>query len=154
VAIRVVFLADGKDPLLESARDYLARTDRRLKPELQQLKPARRKKNDPETKVKADEARRLLDATEGCTRIALDERGASMTSPEFSRRLERWLAAGRPVAFLIGGATGLAPEVREAADHTLSLSEMVLPHKLAVLVIAEQIYRAGEIARGSPYHKV
>jgi 23S rRNA (pseudouridine1915-N3)-methyltransferase len=54
---------------------------------------------------------------------------------------------------LIGGPTGLGDEVRAAADERWSLSAMTLPHRLAVLVMAEQVYRAHEIARGGPYHK-
>ena len=54
---------------------------------------------------------------------------------------------------MIGGAYGLSPQVLERADRKLSLSAMTLPHELARLVITEQLYRAGTILRGEPYHK-
>ena len=67
-------------------------------------------------------------------------------------RAERERAA-HDVAFLIGGAYGLSPGVREAASQRLSFSRFTFPHELARLLLAEQLYRAGTIVRGEPYHK-
>ena len=61
--------------------------------------------------------------------------------------------ATRDVAFLLGGALGLSPAVRAASSQRLSFSRFTLPHELARLVLAEQLYRAGTIVRGEPYHK-
>lgn len=86
--------------------------------------------------------------------FALARRGKTLSSEGLARYLERLSTYGRPgAAFLLGGAHGLAPAVEERADHRLSLSPMTLPHELARLVLAEQIYRAGTILRGEPYHK-
>lgn len=86
--------------------------------------------------------------------FALDREGKGLTSEGLARYLDRLSTYGRPgAAFVLGGAHGLAPVVRERADHRLSLSPMTLPHELARLVLAEQIYRAGTILRGEPYHK-
>jgi 23S rRNA (pseudouridine1915-N3)-methyltransferase len=72
---------------------------------------------------------------------------------ELARRLARWQARGQDVALVIGGADGLAPAVLERAAERLSLSRLTLPHRLARLVLVEQLYRAVTILRGEPYHK-
>lgn len=86
--------------------------------------------------------------------FALAREGKALTSRGLARHLDRLATYGRPgAAFLVGGAHGLAPSVLDRADHRLSLSPMTLPHELARLVLTEQIYRAGTILRGEPYHK-
>lgn len=86
--------------------------------------------------------------------IALDERGKTLTSPEFANQLAQWRDAGQPeVCILIGGADGLAPDLRETADFKLSLGKMVWPHMLARVMLVEQLYRAASILAGSPYHR-
>lgn len=90
----------------------------------------------------------------GARIIALDERGRMMTSPNFAAFLARWRDDGcQDVAFLIGGADGLAPDLRARADAALSLGPMVWPHLLVRVMIAEQIYRAASILSGAPYHR-
>jgi 23S rRNA (pseudouridine1915-N3)-methyltransferase len=80
--------------------------------------------------------------------------GESMASEELARYLERHAVRSSPgVAFVIGGAHGLAEAVLERGRRRLSLSKMTLPHEMARLVLAEQLYRAGTILRGEPYHK-
>lgn len=87
--------------------------------------------------------------------VAVDERGRAVGSETFAERLQGWLDEGRPaVTFAIGGADGHPSAVREAADLTLSLSAMTLPHLLARAVLLEQIYRAITIRLGHPYHRV
>lgn len=86
--------------------------------------------------------------------LALTREGKGMTSRALARYLGELATYGRPGAvFALGGAHGLASRVLEAARFRLSLSPMTLPHALARLVLAEQIYRAGTILRGEPYHK-
>ena len=87
--------------------------------------------------------------------IALDQRGAAWDTEGFARRYAAWLeGAAEEVAFLIGGADGLAPEVSAAADLRLSLGPMTWPHMLVRGLIAEQLYRAQQIRLGHPYHRV
>ncbi|PZR06602.1 MAG: 23S rRNA (pseudouridine(1915)-N(3))-methyltransferase RlmH [Archangium gephyra] len=86
--------------------------------------------------------------------VALDEHGKSLSSVDFAKWLGRQQDSGRDVAFVIGGDEGLSEEVRAKAALTLSLSAMTLPHRLARLVLLEQVYRAFSILRGEPYHKV
>jgi 23S rRNA (pseudouridine1915-N3)-methyltransferase len=86
--------------------------------------------------------------------VACTENGDRMTSAEFARWLqgERELAQ-RDVAFVIGGAFGLGAAILGTAPRRLALAPWTLPHELARLVLAEQLYRAGTIVRGEPYHK-
>jgi 23S rRNA (pseudouridine1915-N3)-methyltransferase len=89
----------------------------------------------------------------GCDVVACDEQGKGMTSEEFARWLQGTRESARDVAFAIGGAFGLSEELRGRARLRLSLAPWTLPHELARLVLAEQLYRAGTIVRGEPYHK-
>lgn len=91
---------------------------------------------------------------QGAVRIALDERGRTLTSPDFAQKIAEWRDAGRAdLAFIIGGADGIAPDLRTTADFSLSLGKMVWPHMLARVMLAEQIYRATTILAGGPYHR-
>jgi 23S rRNA (pseudouridine1915-N3)-methyltransferase len=85
--------------------------------------------------------------------VALDERGKRLSSVEFARWLGQQVDQGRDVAFAVGGDEGLSDAVRAKARLVLSLSAMTLPHRLARLVLLEQVYRAFTILRGEPYHK-
>jgi 23S rRNA (pseudouridine1915-N3)-methyltransferase len=92
---------------------------------------------------------------DGAVRVALDERGRTMTSPDFADHLGRWRDAGHgEAAFLIGGADGLDPALRDRADLVLSFGAMVWPHMLVRVMLAEQLYRAAAILAGTPYHRV
>jgi 23S rRNA (pseudouridine1915-N3)-methyltransferase len=151
---RVVFLGeDPRDPLQHAAADYLSRA-RVLDAQLVALAPAKRTKGADDARVKRDEGARLLAETDGCTRVALDPLGkAHASSEELAAELQKLVARGKPLAFLIGGATGLDPAVMSASDARWSLSRLTYAHRLAVLVLCEQLYRATEIWRGGPYHK-
>jgi len=87
-------------------------------------------------------------------RIVLTRKGERWSSLELARWLERQaVGSARGVHFVVGGAFGLDSGIRKACCHTLSLSPMTLPHDLARLLLAEQLYRAGTILRNEPYHK-
>jgi 23S rRNA (pseudouridine1915-N3)-methyltransferase len=91
---------------------------------------------------------------EGAVRIALDERGRSLDSESFARRLGSWLEEGRrTLGFWIGGADGLAPELRAEAELTLSFGTLTWPHMLVRVMLAEQLFRAETILTGHPYHR-
>ena len=90
----------------------------------------------------------------GAATIALDERGQSLTSPQFAEKLAHWRDTGQQdLAFVIGGADGLDPDLRDAAQFRLSLGKMVWPHMLVRVMLAEQLYRAASILAGAPYHR-
>jgi len=86
--------------------------------------------------------------------VALDERGHTLSSPEFAKKLGDWRDQGNAeVAFMIGGADGLTKDLRARADFKLSFGKMVWPHMLARVMLTEQLYRAASILAGAPYHR-
>lgn len=86
--------------------------------------------------------------------VALDEGGHTWDSQGFARWLADRRDEGVPeVAFIIGGPDGLDPSVRKRANKIWSLGRITLPHEMARLVLAEQLYRAGMILAGAPYHR-
>ena len=90
----------------------------------------------------------------GAVAVALDERGRTLASQDFAGQIGRWRDEGRSgIAFLIGGADGHGPAVRERADLTLSFGLMTWPHLLVRVMLAEQVYRAWSILEGHPYHR-
>ena len=98
---------------------------------------------------------RLLERSQGCYRVAMDERGECLTTRKFAEKLEALEMRGdvKTVAFLIGAADGHSPELREKCDFILTLSPFTLQHELALLVLLEQLYRVASLKSGSPYHR-
>ena len=135
-------------------REYARRMPPELSVELHEIAPSKRTKRDSAQRHVADEASRLIAAIPGGARVvALDERGAAWTTRELANRIEHWMLDGRDLTLLIGGADGLAPACIEAAEHRWSLSPLTLPHGLARIVVAEQLYRVSTILRRHPYHR-
>lgn len=152
MALRLIAVGrTGRDPLRQEAEAYLERAARHLRIDVRDIAPARRGKGPEEATLRA-EAKRILEQARGCRLVLLDAGGPALSSEAFAAQLERWLVAG-DLAIVIGGATGLHPSVRAQADALLSLGPMTLPHRLARLVLCEQIYRATAIWHGEPYHK-
>lgn len=104
---------------------------------------------------KEEVSARLLDRSQGCYRVALDERGECLTTRKFADKLESLEMRGdvKCVAFLIGAADGHTPELRDQCDLVLTLSPFTLQHELALLVLLEQLYRVASLKSGSPYHR-
>lgn len=100
-------------------------------------------------------SQRLLEASEGCYRIALDERGQTPTSRQFYERLEKLEMDGavKVVALLIGASDGHTEQLRSLCDMSLSLSSMTMQHELALVMLLEQLYRLATMKAGSPYHR-
>ncbi|MBP7767353.1 23S rRNA (pseudouridine(1915)-N(3))-methyltransferase RlmH [Candidatus Saccharibacteria bacterium] len=85
--------------------------------------------------------------------ILLDERGSTWSTPELAASIDKLRNNSvKSVAFIIGGAHGVTHDLRELVDHIWSLSDLVLPHELARLVLIEQIYRSYNIINGGKYH--
>lgn len=84
--------------------------------------------------------------------ILLDEHGSEFRSVEFADRLQKWMAAGRDIVFVVGGPYGFSPDVYARANAQIALSKMTFSHQMVRLVFVEQIYRAMTILRGEPYH--
>jgi 23S rRNA (pseudouridine1915-N3)-methyltransferase len=106
--------------------------------------------------LKDREAELLLKSVpDQATLVALDERGKSLSSEAFSKTLAQWRDEGTSdIAFVIGGADGLADSVRRRARLLLSFGAMTWPHMLVRGLLAEQLYRAERIWAGHPYHRV
>jgi len=119
------------------ADDYLGRIRRWVKCDEIEVKSA----TDLEAAIPA-----------GALVVALEVHGDALSSTELSRRVERWGSTGKGVvAFIIGGADGIPPGLSQRADARISLSKLTLPHRLARVVLLEQLYRSLSIARGEPY---
>ncbi|MFZ5610126.1 MAG: 23S rRNA (pseudouridine(1915)-N(3))-methyltransferase RlmH [Pseudomonadota bacterium] len=108
----------------------------------------------PAAKRKVWEAAQILNA---CPRdahiILLDERGRAVTSPQLARLIGAKREAGEALAFIIGGADGVDEAVRVRAGEAIAFGGMTWPHKLARAMLMEQLYRAGTILTGHPYHR-
>jgi len=135
-------------------REYLKRLPPEIKVELVELKPEEKTSGKTVEKAKALEGERILAAIPGgATVYALDEKGRPVTTQGLSVMLAQWMRDATHPVFVIGGADGLSDEVRTRADKLLSLSALTLPHGLARVVLAEQIYRAWSILSSHPYHR-
>lgn len=119
------------------------------------LKEIEERRALPPEALKEQEGALLLAALpRGAKTVALDEAGREMTSRDFAAQLGRWQDDGiQDLAFLVGGADGLSPAVREAADLILSLGRLTWPHMLVRGLLAEQLFRAESILAGHPYHR-
>lgn len=150
--LRVVSVGRDRSGLFEPAVATYAKRLRRYLPfDLVEL-PASRAKEP--RRARDEEAKRILGAV-GPDRIlvALEAKGRPLSSEALAKTVNRWLVAGRDVDLVVGGDEGLGPAVGDRADLTLSLGPMTLPHRLARVVLVEQLYRAMTILRGEPYHK-
>ena len=85
--------------------------------------------------------------------MLLDEKGRQFTSRELAERVDDWQVGGADLVFIIGGPDGVAKDVQERANLTWSLSSLTLPHGLARVLFAEQLYRAWSLTTGHPYHR-
>jgi 23S rRNA (pseudouridine1915-N3)-methyltransferase len=138
--VKLVIVAVGKLKDAETralADDYLGRLRRYSPCEEREVKGA----GDLEAAI-----------PKGALVVAMEVHGDAVTSPELARRVESWASRGKGVvAFVIGGAEGVPSALSERADARLSLSKLTLPHRLARVFLAEQLYRAMTILRGEPY---
>jgi len=113
-----------------------------------------RRRTAPDRVADAEAALLQQSIPEGAYVVALDEHGKQYTSREFTRLISGQQDEGRrDMAFLIGGADGLAKSVCEGADAVMSLGQATWPHLLVRGLLAEQIYRAQQISAGHPYHR-
>jgi 23S rRNA (pseudouridine1915-N3)-methyltransferase len=86
--------------------------------------------------------------------VTMDERGRQLSSPQLADQLAKWRDGGaQDLAFVIGGADGIAADLRARADFSISFGALVWPHMLVRVMLAEQLYRAATILSGGPYHR-
>ena len=144
--MRIKLVAVGKRMpqwAADAYREFATRMPHELRVELVEIPTGKR-----------DEGARILaQIPDDAHAVALDERGHAWTTRELAARLAGWRDSGRPLVFLIGGPDGHLEEVRARATQSWSLSKLTLPHMLARVVLAEQLYRASTIISGHPYHR-
>jgi 23S rRNA (pseudouridine1915-N3)-methyltransferase len=149
VKIKIAWIGKSKDAALDSLTDeYLKRISRYAQVEGAVLR-------DDAALLQLcgrSEAGRKSTVTKS-TLAVLDSRGKQFSSEEFAHFLDEYQNRNPlPLIFAVGPANGFNEETRRAAQHTISLGKMTLPHELARVVLLEQIYRAFTILKGHPYH--
>jgi 23S rRNA (pseudouridine1915-N3)-methyltransferase len=155
VKITVICVGKPGRMLEASIADYEARSRRYWALDVIEVKEERSRKGMAEDAVRDAEGERILKrAPKGADLIALTRTGDAWSSARFASHLQRHAAqAGADLVYVIGGAFGLSDGILEEARRSMRLSTFTLPHDLARLVLLEQLYRAGTIIRGEPYHK-
>ncbi len=135
--------------------DYVSRMKRFFKVDYIELKDVRRGRSDGTKVWKNQEAQALLShIPKNAFAVALDERGKQFKSQQFASWIESQQVRGiSSIAFLIGGPDGHGQDVMKTAQLSMALSALTLPHELARLVLCEQLYRAGSLLSGHPYHR-
>jgi len=155
--VRVIIVAVGgvKGALSSVVSDYEARASRYWKLTVEEVTAGTKGGSKDASTVMAAEAERLLGRVPAeLELIALTRDAKQMGSAELSRYLESHaIRSSAGLAFVIGGAHGLDASVLARAARRLSFSKMTLPHEVARVLLAEQLYRAGTILRGEPYQK-
>jgi 23S rRNA (pseudouridine1915-N3)-methyltransferase len=142
------------DWVAAACADYLKRLAPLTRSSLVEIPAPSRSARSGDARAVATEGERLVAALEPAEYvIVLDERGRGMTTRELASWLEGRRSDGRNLAFIIGGADGVAPNVRARADLVLALSQLTLPHALARVVLLEQLYRAHTVLAHHPYHR-
>lgn len=154
--MRLVVAVVGKPRdrhLAAAIEEYEARAARYWPLEVAEVREASGRGVNP-ADVCMREGERLLARIPAAARVVVcDERGDRLTSALFAAFVADARECAQDLAFVIGGAFGLSDVVRVRADRAMQLAPWTLPHELARLVLAEQLYRAGTIVRGEPYHK-
>lgn len=133
------------DWVTSASNDYLKRMPADCVIEIKEIKP---------DLTPAKEAIKIAAAIpKGARVIALDERGKDQTTQNLATHLAAWRQEGFDIAFLIGGADGLDPNLKSDAHALWRLSSLTLPHAMARVLLVEQLYRAWTILQGHPYHR-
>ena len=151
--LTLVVVGRPRGVLADAIADYESRAARYWPLTVHEVKEEPARAASPDVVRRREGERLVARAAAGSTLVLCDETGETLTSEAFARWLQRERDAARTLTFVVGGAFGLDPALRERAGRRLSLAPWTLPHELARLVLAEQLYRAGTIVRGEPYHK-
>jgi len=144
--IRIIAVGRLKaSPLLDVCAEYIKRMNWQV---------SVKEIDAPKASTSQQEAPLILKALpEKAFVVALDERGETLSSPEFVKKLSKWGQAAPEVVFLIGGADGFDNAVRAKAKYLLSFGKQTWPHMLVRVMLLEQVYRAQQIIAGHPYHR-
>lgn len=153
--MRLIAVGDRQPGWVDTAfTDYSGRLPRAWKFTLRALATSRRRKQGDADGAKREECERILQELRAGERaVMLDERGRQLSSVELAQILSDWQNDARDVCFIIGGPDGINEECLQRADFRWSLSKLTLPHGLARVLFAEQLYRASTLQDGHPYHR-
>ena len=153
--IRLLAVGDRQPSWVNLAFDtYCERFPSPWKFRLETIAVSPRSKASPADVAVATEGGKILQKLKSTEQvIVLDESGSQFSSSELAERLRSWQADGRDICFVIGGPDGLADACLQRADLCWSLSRLTLPHGLARVLFAEQMYRAWSMTEGHPYHR-
>lgn len=134
--------------------DYATRLPQECRLTLKEIPLGASRRHGDSIKATAEEGSRMLAAIPPRVHVvALEVTGRSFSTEQLAEQLNRWLQDGRDLALMIGGPDGLARDCVERAETRWSLSPLTLPHGLARVVVAEQLYRAWSILHNHPYHR-
>lgn len=150
--LMIVCIGTIRGSLVDAVKDYQTRLARYFKLEIVEIPEGR----GTPSEIRESEAQRLVTRLSGDrSRVyALTRQGKRFSSRDLVDELGEMANYGPARAvFVLGGAFGLGEQVLGFADRTVSLSDLTLPHEMARLILFEQLYRAGTILRGEPYHK-
>jgi 23S rRNA (pseudouridine1915-N3)-methyltransferase len=152
--MRLLLLGTGRlrPALREVCDDYLRRLGRLVPIEEREAREAGRAAT-PDARRGQEDQRLLRLIPESAAVTLLDRQGSPWSSHALARRLDQWRTSGRDRAVVIGGAEGVGPILLERAEERWSLGPLTLPHELVRVLVAEQLYRAGTILQGHPYHR-
>lgn len=153
--IRLIAVGDRQPPWVDSAfENYVQRLPKQWQFHIDVVATAPRAKNSSADSAKHAEGQKVLAKikTPECV-VVLDERGKQYSSEELSASLNDWQRDGRDLTFIIGGPDGVSEDCMNRADLRWSLSRLTLPHGLARVLFAEQLYRAWTLSTGHPYHR-
>lgn len=153
--IRLIAVGDRQPVWVDDAfENYSARFPREWKFRIDRIATARRSKNNKPQNAMDAECEQILSRIKADEQVVLmDERGKQLTSQALATRLIDWQSDGRDLCFVIGGPDGVADACRQRAGMIWSLSDLTLPHGLARVLFAEQMYRAWSLQTGHPYHR-
>ena len=154
--IRLLAVGDRQPSWVDEAfSTYSERLPREWQFRLDLIPTVRRNKNDKSRQAMEAEGELILAKLGQSEQVVLlDERGRQLTSKALASKLSDWQIDGRDLCFVIGGPDGVADSCKQRADFTWSLSQLTLPHGLARVLFAEQLYRAHSLHTGHPYHRV